>query len=144
MWSFIIRGILYVLRMAARGGASAARTTVAVSSYGRIAFTGLIRHRQLTQLTHQEIRNAMTQAGMREAHNAHFISRLIERGSSFGLKNLDDLATAINNGVMRVGRQPNTVEIVFPKRSSGSRRQLSRPLCHLAAVVSLSNSHLAD
>lgn len=114
MWGPIVRGILYVLRLAARGGTTAARTTVTVSRYGRVAFTGLIRSRPIATLTQQEIRNAMAKAGMREAHNAHFISRLISRGANYGIRNLDDLARAINNGTMRAGRQTGTVEIVFP------------------------------
>ena len=114
MWGLIFRGILGVLRGTARGGAAGLRTTVAVSRYGRVAFSGLIRNRPLNQLTQQEVRNAMAQAGMREAHNAHFVSKLIERGSNFGIHTLDDLARALNNGAMRPGRQAGTVDIVFP------------------------------
>ena len=60
MWGIIFRGLLTLLRsLGARGGAAGARTTVAVSRFGRVAFTGLIRNRPLSQLTHQEVRNAM-------------------------------------------------------------------------------------
>ena len=115
MWGIIFRGLLTLLRsLGARGGAAGVRNTVAVSRFGRVAFTGLIRNRPLSQLTHQEVRNAMAQAGMREAHNAHFVSRLIERGSHYGIHTLDDLARALNNGVARAGKQPGTIDIVFP------------------------------
>ncbi len=110
----ILRGIVWLLRVAARTAPRAARISVRVSKYGRVAFTGLIRTRPLGTLTQQQVRNAMAQAGMREAHNAHFISRLISRGPGYGIRNLDDLARAINNGTMRAGKQAGTVEIVFP------------------------------
>ena len=37
---------------------------------------------------------ALGSAGLREAHNAHFVSRLVSRGPSFGIRTLDDLARA--------------------------------------------------
>lgn len=82
---------------------------VRVGRVGRIAFTGLVRHRPLGQLTHQEVRHALAQAGMREAHNAHFVKRLIERGPSFGISTLDDFASAFNSGTVTVGRDGTTI-----------------------------------
>lgn len=107
MWGAIIRIIMAALR-------GTASTGVRVARFGRIGFVGLIRHRPLAQLTQQEIRNAFAKVGLREAHNSHFISRLIQRGPDFGINTLDDLARALNNGVARAGRQPGTTEIVFP------------------------------
>lgn len=107
MWGLLIRGILTTLR-------AATTTGVRVASFGRVAFVGLINNRPLAQLTQQEIRNAFAKIGLREAHNSHFISRLIERGPQFGVHTLDDLARVLNNGVARAGSQAGTVEIVFP------------------------------
>jgi hypothetical protein len=91
-----------------------AATTVRVGAFGRIAFVGLINNRPLVTLTQQEIRNAFAKVGLREAHNSHFISRLIERGPQFGIHTLADLARALNNGVARTGAQAGTIEIVIP------------------------------
>jgi hypothetical protein len=107
MWGLLFRAVLAALR-----GASV--TGVRVATLGRVAFVGLIRNRPLAQLTQQEIRNAFAQVGLREAHNAHFVSRLVSRGPQFGIHTLDDLARALNNGVARAGSQPGTTEIVFP------------------------------
>ena len=107
MWGLIIRGILAVLRVATA-------TSVRVATFGRIAFVGLIGNRPLVQLGHQQMRNAFAKIGLREAHNAHFIKRLIERGPRFGIRTLNDLARAMNNGVARAGAQHGTTEIVFP------------------------------
>lgn len=111
MWGIIIRAIVAALKAALRTGSSVG---VRVATFGRISFVGLIGNRPLAQLTQQEIRNAFAKVGLREAHNAHFISRLIERGSQFGINTLNDLARALNNGVARTGAQANTIEIVFP------------------------------
>ena len=107
MWGILIRGIVAALRVATT-------TSVRVASYGRIAFIGLIGNRPLVQLGHQQIRNAFAKIGLREAHNAHFIKRLIERGPQFGICTLNDFARAMNNGVARKGTQTGTTEIVFP------------------------------
>lgn len=107
MWGLIIRGILAALRVATT-------TSVRVAAYGRIAFVGLIGNRPLIQLGHQQIRNAFGKIGLREAHNAHFIKRLIERGPQFGIRTLNDFARAMNNGVARAGAQKGTTEIVLP------------------------------
>ncbi|RIK82529.1 MAG: hypothetical protein DCC67_07065 [Planctomycetota bacterium] len=107
MWALLIRGLIVAVR-------SATMTGVRVATFGRVAFVGLIAKRPLVQLTHQEIRNAFAKIGLREAHNSHFISRLIARGPQFGVHTLDDLARALNGGVARAGSQPGTVEIVLP------------------------------
>jgi hypothetical protein len=107
MWGLLIRGLLAALR-------AATTTGVRVANYGRITFVGLIGNRPLVQLGQQEIRNAFAKIGLREAHNSHFISILIERGPRFGIHTLNDFARALNAGVARAGAQPGTVEIVFP------------------------------
>lgn len=107
MWGILIRALVTSLR-------TAATTSVRVASYGRIAFVGLIGNRPVVQLGQQEIRNAFAKIGLREAHNSHFISRLIQRGPQFGINTLNDLARALNMGVARPGSQAGTVEIVFP------------------------------
>ena len=106
MWSFIVRMIVVALR-------AATTNTVRVAAFGRIAFVGLIKNRPLVELTQQEIRNAFAKVGLREAHNSHFISRLVERGPQLGIQTLDDFARALNNGVARVGRD-RTIEIMIP------------------------------
>lgn len=106
MWFHLFRAIAALI---ARIGARRA----ALSQLGRIAFTGLIRNRALGTLTHQQVRNALAKVGMREAHNAHFISRLISRGPSFGINTLDDFARAINSSVMQRGRD-GTIELLLP------------------------------
>ena len=131
MWGLIIRTIL---RLLLRGGASAARTTISLSRYGRVAFTGIVRNRPLRDLTQQQIRNAMSRAGMREAHNAHFISRLKQRVFLYGIRNLDDLARALNQGTARVGRQSGTVEIVF---LSGRAAAVVNPQGHFITLLPL-------
>lgn len=107
MWGIIVRAIVAALR-------GAVGMTVRVGTVGRVAFVGLINNRPLATLTQQEVRNAFAKAGLREAHNSHFISRLIERGAQFGIRTLDDLARALNNGVARTGRAADTIEIVLP------------------------------
>lgn len=82
-------------------------------TFPRIEFGGLIRNRSLGGLTHQEIRNAMATVGLREAHNAHFIKRLIARGPECGINTLDDLAKFLNEGNAQQGEQPGTTDIVF-------------------------------
>lgn len=114
MWGFLIRLLLAAFRSGARVGPRLAPTGLPVASFGRIAFTGLIRNRPLLSVTQQEIRNAFAKIGLREAHNSHFISRLISRGPNFGINTLDDFARAVNNGTARAGAQAGTIEIVIP------------------------------
>lgn len=107
MWGVLIRGIFAVLR-------AATTTSVRIAAFGRVTFIGLIGNRPLAQLGQQEIRNAFAKVGLREAHNSHFVSRLIERGPRFGVHTLNDFARSLNDGVARAGSQAGTVEIVFP------------------------------
>jgi hypothetical protein len=81
--------------------------------FSRIEFVGLIKNRSLRGLTHQEIRNAMTKAGLNEAHNAHFIMRLIARGPDCGINTLDDLAKSLNDGIAQPGEQTGTTDIIL-------------------------------
>jgi hypothetical protein len=82
---------------------------------GQIAFSGLIKNRPLRSLTHQQIRNAFAQVGLREAHNAHFIMRLLERGPAAGIKTLDDFARALNKAE-KVPGEKGTVYFILPGR----------------------------
>ena len=82
------------------------------AGFGRIEFIGLMNTRLLREVTQQEVRNAFAKVGLREAHNSHFISRLILRGPDFGIHSLRDFAAALNNGVKRIGAEPGTVEIL--------------------------------
>jgi hypothetical protein len=76
----------------------------------RIEFIGLIKNRSFRALTHQEVRNTMGKVGLREAHNAHFIMRLLERGPG---NTLNDLADSLNNGIVQAGEQPGTTDIIL-------------------------------
>ncbi len=79
----------------------------------RVEFTGLIKNRSLRGLSQQEIRNAMGKAGLREAHNGHFIMRLIARGPDSGINTLEDFAHALNDGLRQAGDQMGTTEVVL-------------------------------
>jgi hypothetical protein len=81
--------------------------------FTRIEFSGLIKNRSLRGLSQQEIRNAMAKAGLREAHNAHFIMRLIARGLDCGINTLDDLANALNDGLTQPGEQMGTTDVIL-------------------------------
>jgi hypothetical protein len=81
--------------------------------FPRIEFTGLIKNRSLRGLSQQEVRNAMAKAGLREAHNAHFIMRLIARGPDSGINTLDDLANALNDGLTQAGEQKGTTDVLL-------------------------------
>ncbi len=118
MWSLLARllvaGVRGAVVAAGRLATRSAAVSLQVARFGRIAFVGLINNRPLASLGQQEIRNAFAKVGLREAHNSHFISRLIARGPNFGISTLDDFARAINNGAARAGRSAGTVEIVIP------------------------------
>src|SRR5208282_1073687 len=91
--------------------------------FTRIEFSGLIKNRSLRGLSQQEIRNAMTKAGLREAHNAHFIMRLVARGPDCGINTLDDLANALNDGLTQAGEQMGTTDVILRNgRAKHSRR----------------------
>lgn len=80
---------------------------------------GLIATRKLRDATQISLRNAMAQSGIREAHNSHFLMRLIDRGPTRGIKNLGDFARELNAGIRQLGKEPGTVEILLP--SSGAK-----------------------
>lgn len=121
MWPIIVRGLMAACFRAAtssagRAGVGAATAGVQPARRGRIQFAGLINNRPLVGVGQQEIRNAFAKVGLREAHNRHFISRLIERGPRFGINTLNDFARALNGGVGYAGRSAGTVEIVIPSQ----------------------------
>ncbi len=105
MWPMLIRAITAALRKG---------SSVRVGSAGRFQVRGLIGNRPLSSLTQQEIRNALAKSGLREAHNSHFMRRLITRGPNYGIRTLNDLTRAINSGTARAGAQRGTIEIVIP------------------------------
>ncbi len=107
MWGLIFR--LFISAVRATSTAS-----VRLATYGRLSFVGLIARRPLASVTQQEVRNAFAKIGLREAHNSHFISRLIERGPQFGIHSLDDFARALNGSVGRAGSQAGTTELLLP------------------------------
>jgi hypothetical protein len=107
MWGLLVRSLFNALR-------AGSTDSVSVASYGRVTFVGLIGNRPLAELGQQEIRNALAKIGMREAHNAHFVSRLIDRGPQFDMHTLNDLARAINSSTATTGWQSGTIEIVLP------------------------------
>ena len=109
-WGSIFMSVTGTLAAAAVAGAVA---TVALIDFAEIVFSGLIQNMPLTSLTQQQIRNALAKAGLREAHNAHFISRLIARGPSVGIRTLNDLARALRGGVAQAGAQEGTIDVLI-------------------------------
>lgn len=80
---------------------------------------GLIASRKLRDATQISLRNALERSGIREAHNSHFLMRLIDRGPVRGIKTLGDFARELNTGIRQIGKEPGTIEIVLP--SSGAK-----------------------
>ena len=106
MWGSIFRVLIRLLGAGGRATGTVAQRAVPLSRAGggRVVIGGLIRNRPLGQLTQDQVRKALAQAGLREAHNGHFVSRLIARGPSVGINTLDDFARALNSGVATAGR----------------------------------------
>lgn len=75
-----------------------------------IEFVGLIGNRPILQLHGPEFDNALAKAGWREAHNAHILKRLKERGPGIGINTLNDFARSL-----RIGEDA-------PNPSGGKRR----------------------
>lgn len=90
---------------------------VPVSKFGRIKFVGLVNKRPLAELTHAEITKAFKQAGLKLAHNSHFIKRLVKRGPKRGINTLDDFARKLNRGVAKPGKDPGTIDIFLPSKA---------------------------
>lgn len=61
-------------------------------------FRGLIAGRALLSITTSEFMNALRDIGWREAHNAHILQRLRERGRLWGINTPDDFARALRHG----------------------------------------------
>jgi hypothetical protein len=55
----------------------------------------------------------MATVGLREAHDAYFIKRLIARGPDCGINTLDDFAKFLNDGTTQQGEEPGTTDIGF-------------------------------
>lgn len=65
----------------------------------RFAFGGNDGSYTVEEITGNQWDNALKRIGWREAHNAHMLKRLKERGASFGVRTLNDLAQALRGGV---------------------------------------------
>ncbi len=78
-----------------------------------ISFVGLIGNRQLESITTNEFMNALARCGWGEAHNAHILMRLRERGIRWGIFTPNDLrgssATAIRSMPMTEPRLASAV-----------------------------------
>ena len=79
----------------------------------RIKFTGLIGNRQITDLTHSELRGAFAKVGLREAHNAHALKRLVKRGPEFGVDTLAEFARRFNGGHESQDKKERTFKLVL-------------------------------
>jgi hypothetical protein len=55
----------------------------------------------------------MGTVGLREAHNGHFIKRLLERGPEAGTETMDELARALNRAKKVAGTE-GTVYLILP------------------------------
>jgi hypothetical protein len=64
----------------------------------QIEFVGLIGNRPLSLITTNEFMNALEKNGWGEAHNAHILQRLRERGSRWGIITPNDFARALRDG----------------------------------------------
>lgn len=76
-----------------------------------ISIRGLIKNRNMADVTQQQIRNALAQTGIREAHNAHVISRLIERGPTNGIFTLEDLVRRLRSADVVSDLERNALRI---------------------------------
>ncbi len=65
---------------------------------GEIEFRGLIGNRPLNEITTNEFMNALKANGWGEAHNAHILMRLRERGPLWGIRTPNDFARALRDG----------------------------------------------
>ena len=63
-----------------------------------ISFVGLIGNRQLESITTNEFMNALARCGWGEAHNAHILMRLRERGIRWGIFTPNDFARKLRDG----------------------------------------------
>jgi hypothetical protein len=80
----------------------------------KVSFPGLKNRALIRDLTDQELKSLFAKGGLREAHNGHIYQRLKQRGAEFGLSTPDNVASAINYGTRRAGKNPGTVEILLP------------------------------
>ena len=72
----------------------------------------------MSELTQQQIRKALARAGIREAHNAHVISRLIERGPHMGITTLGDLSRLLKRAeIIPNPSDLNSLQIVLGNNS---------------------------
>lgn len=69
-----------------------------MASIDKLEFKGAIGNMPWKSITMNEFINARKLNGWREAHNGHIYKRLIERGSSWGIKTPNDFARALRNG----------------------------------------------
>jgi hypothetical protein len=83
-----------------------------MSPISTIRFVGLIGNRPIRMLHGPEFNNALAKVGWREAHNAHILKRLKERGPSIGILTLNDFGRMLRNGADA------------PNPSGGKRRML--------------------
>jgi hypothetical protein len=83
----------------------------------QIEFVGLIGNRLLTEITTNEFMNALAKNGWGEAHNAHILMRLRERGPLWRIWTPNDFARALRDGM------------TIPDREGASRRVCCHGQC---------------
>lgn len=99
------------------------------SKLANITIEGLIKNRNISELTQQQIRNALAKNGIREAHNAHIIKRLIERGPYTGISTLDDLSRLLRRAeVIPDPTDLNALQIVL--RHNADRIIINKDTLH--------------
>ena len=69
-----------------------------MASIDKLEFKGAIGGMDWKDITMNDFINALKKNGWREAPNAHIYQRLVQRGSSFGIKTPDDFARALRDG----------------------------------------------
>ena len=75
-----------------------AQSTLNMEAIETFEFRGLIGGRALFSITTNEFMHALRDIGWREAHNAHILQKLRERGRLWGINTPEDFARALRNG----------------------------------------------
>lgn len=80
-----------------------------------ITFVGLIRNRELGDLTHNELINAFRRHGWTEASHIgqpHFFMRLVERGPKLGVPTLAHFERAMRGGTTAAGKHGRVCRVL--------------------------------
>ncbi len=85
----------------------------------QLEFPGSIGNMPMPVILMNQFINALAFNGWREAHNAHFYKRLVERGKHFGITTPNDFARMLRNGS------------TLPARDGASKRVCQGGVCEV-------------